>query len=61
MEALDKEARAGSLHLHIFQPQFVVLSFSPRNPSCDRAINVRVNLTTVSQAKLPLNWPQKSM
>lgn len=25
------------------------------------AINVRVNLTTVSQAKLPLNWPQKSM
>lgn len=25
------------------------------------AISVRVNLTSVSQAKLPLNWPQKSM
>lgn len=33
---MDKEAKSGSLHLHICQPQFVLLSFSPREPSCDR-------------------------
>lgn len=34
-KAIDKRARSGSLHLHIFLPQFVLLSISPRNPSCD--------------------------
>lgn len=34
-EAIDERARSGSLRLHISQPQFVLLSISPRNPSCD--------------------------